>query len=80
MYVFGIDIPIMELLFFVGLVYFVSLVIIWLEIRKLRKLLLTEEKDIGRFEKDIKTEEDDISKLEEDISKFNKKRKKTKTR
>jgi len=54
MYVFGIDLPIMELLFIVGLLFLIALIVIWLEIRKLRKLLLTGEKNIGRFEDDIK--------------------------
>jgi len=53
MYVFGIDLPIMEMLFVFGIFYLAALIIIWLELRKLGKLILTEEKDIERFEKDI---------------------------
>jgi len=60
MYVFGIDWPIMELLFIVGtllLIFgvflFITLIVIWLEIRKLRELILTERSNIYRFEWDI---------------------------
>ncbi|MBD3163647.1 hypothetical protein GF323_00435 [Candidatus Woesearchaeota archaeon] len=53
MYVFGIDMPIMELMFIFLMLFFVALLIILLEIRKLRKLILTEQSDIYRFEEDI---------------------------
>jgi hypothetical protein len=74
MYVFGIDLPIMELLFVFGVFYLAALLIIWLELKKLGKLISTEEKDIVRFEKDIKKEESDLARFERDIG-----RKKTKT-
>ena len=76
MYVFGIDMPIMEMLFVFGVFYLAALLIIWLELRKLGKLIVTEEKDIVRFEKDIKTEEKDLAKFEKDISKIKKRKKK----
>ena len=75
MYVFGIDLPIMELLFVFGVFYLAALLIIWLELKKLGKLISTEEKDIVRFEKDIKQEENDLARFERDIGK-----KKTKTK
>jgi len=78
MYVFGIDLPIMEMLFVFGIFYLAALIIIWLELRKLGKLILTEEKDITRFEKDIKKEEKDIERFEKDINKAKKKQSKQK--
>lgn len=54
MYVFGIDFPIMELLFLFGMFSLVGLVVIWIEIRKLRSVISKEEKGVSRFEKDIK--------------------------
>ena len=53
MYIFGIDIPLTELLFVFVIALFIALIIILLEIRKLRKLILTEQEDIYRFEEDI---------------------------
>jgi len=43
MYVFGVDFPIMEVLFFFGFLLLITLIVIWLEIRKLRELILTEK-------------------------------------
>jgi hypothetical protein len=51
MYVFGIDLPIMELLFVFLVFFVVALVVIWLEVRKLRKLIGREEEDIGIIER-----------------------------
>jgi len=53
MYVFGIDIPMMEILFVMIILFMVALILIILELRKLRILLFEEEGDISRFEKDI---------------------------
>ena len=50
MYVFGIDMPIMELLFVFMLLLVAALVVIWIEIRRLIKLVGTEQSDISRFE------------------------------
>jgi septal ring factor EnvC (AmiA/AmiB activator) len=87
MYVFGIDLPIMELLFVFGVFYLAALLIIWLELKKLGKLISTEEKDITRFEKDIKKGEKDIDRFEKGLGKIkqskkkiNKKTKKRKTK
>ena len=57
MYVFGIDLPIMELLFVFGIFLFAALVIIWLEIRRLRDLLTAEKANLSRFGKDLSKEE-----------------------
>jgi len=53
MYVFGIDMPIMETLFILMLLTIVAFAIVIWEIRKLRKLIMTEQSDINRFEADI---------------------------
>jgi len=53
MYVFGINLPIMEILFIFMVMLTIALVFLLLEVRKLRLLLLEEEVDIGRFEADI---------------------------
>ena len=50
MYVFGIDMPIMELLFATMAFTTIGLVVIIWEIRKLRKLIMTEHADIYREE------------------------------
>jgi len=54
MYVFGIDLPIMEILFVFVVFLTLALIMIWLEVRSLRNLLLIEESDITEFEDDIK--------------------------
>ena len=53
MYVFGIDLPIMELLFIFLLFFIIALIFIWLEIKNLRKLISQESQDVDRFEKGI---------------------------
>lgn len=59
MYIFGIDLPIMELLFIFSLIFIIALVIIWLEIKKLRGLISAEKEDIGGFEKNLKKKKSD---------------------
>ena len=53
MYVFGIDMPIMELLFILAVMMVAALIFVVWEIRKLRKLILREQSDINRFEENI---------------------------
>jgi hypothetical protein len=53
MYIFGIDLPVMEILFIFALLFLAALIVVWLEIRKLSRLIKEEGTDITRFEKDI---------------------------
>ncbi len=55
MYVFGIDMPIMELMFIFMVVLMAGLIFLLTEIRKLKSLILIERSDIYRFEEDLKT-------------------------
>ena len=68
MYVFGIDMPIMEILFTVMMFMIIALVIIMWEVRKMRKLILTEQQDIIRFESDISKIESPSSTLTEYVT------------
>lgn len=53
-YAFGMEgIPLFEMLFIVIILMVVGLVVILIEIRKLRKLLTEETGDIKRFESDL---------------------------
>ena len=64
MYVFGVDLPIMELLFLFGVFLFAALVIIWLEIRRLRDLLTAEKANLSTL---TKAETQEKSSLDESI-------------
>jgi hypothetical protein len=50
MYVFGMDLPLMEILFVFSILYLAGLVFTFLEIRKLRKLILVEQKEIKQLD------------------------------
>jgi len=52
-YVFGIDIPINELLLIVLVMVLIGLIFILLELRKLTRLIVKETTDIDRFELDL---------------------------
>jgi len=54
MYVFGIDMPLMEILFVLFIIDFVASVFIWLEVRKMSTLLKIEKGDITHLDSDIK--------------------------
>jgi predicted Holliday junction resolvase-like endonuclease len=76
MYVFGVDLPIMEMLFVFVLLLFVALIIVFFEVRKLRKLILTEQSDIYRFEEDIsKLGKKDMKKHSKSLDEYIKKAK-----
>jgi len=49
-YVFGIDIPLMELLFVYSFLTFYVLILVFLELRKLNKLIRMEKGDIQLIE------------------------------
>jgi len=53
MYVFGVDIPMMEILFVMIILFLVALIMIFLELRRMRILLFEEEGNISRFEQGI---------------------------
>ena len=52
-YVFGLDLPVFELLFIVLILLIIGLFIIFLELKKLRDMLREEKKGIDRFEQDL---------------------------
>jgi hypothetical protein len=58
MYIFGIDLPIMEILFLFLLLFSAGLIIIWFDLRKLRKLITKEEIDVNELEEDLDEVED----------------------
>ena len=59
MYVFGIDMPLPELLFIAFIILFITVGFILWEIVRLRRVLTAETTDLGRFEKDINVFEQD---------------------
>ncbi len=58
MYIFGFDIPLMECLFVFLILLYISLFIIMIEVRKLLKLIVQEDRDINKLEKDIRLMKD----------------------
>ena len=78
MYVFGVDLPIMELLFVFGILLsvfgiflLITLIVIWKEVRGLKELILTEKSNIYRFEEDITVlKPKDKQKHEKELDKF----------
>lgn len=54
MYVFGMDLPLMEILFVLFVLNFVALLLVWLEVRKMYSLLSVEKSDISHLESDVK--------------------------
>ncbi|MFH1786224.1 MAG: hypothetical protein ABH829_01025 [archaeon] len=69
-YVFGIDMPIMELLLVYAVLSGISLLVLVYEIFKLKSLLLTEKKALTEFETDINRFEAEEKKLEEEERKL----------
>lgn len=55
MYVFGLDLPIMELLFIMFVIMTIFLIIIFLEIKKLTRDIKIEDRDIGLLDKQVQT-------------------------
>jgi len=53
MFVFGVDMPLPELMFIFTMLMVLGLLVTLIEVRKLRKLILTEKADIYRFEADL---------------------------
>jgi len=53
MYVFGIDMPIMEILFIILVFYFIAIIFIWVEIRKMSSLLKFERSELKELNEDI---------------------------
>ena len=72
MYIFGIDIPIMEILFVFLILFVIGFIIIVFDLKKLRTLIKKEEEEIDEFEQDLKMLENFEKKEnimpEEDIS------------
>jgi len=52
-FVFGVDMPLPELMFIFTMLLVLGLLVTLIEVRKLRKLILTEKADIYRFEEDL---------------------------
>jgi len=50
MFVFGINIPLVEVLFILVVILIVFVVLVFLQFRSLRKMILVEQKDIGHLE------------------------------
>jgi hypothetical protein len=53
MYVFGIDVPLMEVLFVFSILYVVALVVTFLEVRKLRQIIVEERLDLRELTQDV---------------------------
>ncbi len=53
MYVFGFDIPLMEILFVFSLLYIVALIFTLVEIRKLRGIIMLEKADLRELRNDL---------------------------
>jgi hypothetical protein len=64
-FVFGIDLPLIEVLAILTLIILISIIFILIELRKLRKLLSEESMDINRFERDLYELEKSEGKLNE---------------
>jgi len=52
-YVFGMDVPVLESLFILLIVLFAALIFIFLELRKLNKIVSKETSHLDRFEDDL---------------------------
>ncbi len=55
MYVFGIDMPLMEILFTLFVINFIGLLFVLYEVKKMSSLLKIEKSDIKHLDSEIKT-------------------------
>jgi len=71
-YVFGVDIPLLEIMLVFTVLLGVGLVLILLELKKLRQLITEEHTDIAQFERDLSRFESDQSngKKSDDIASY----------
>ncbi len=60
-YVFGLDLPIMEMLFVYELIILFAMVALLIEVAKLKRMMLIEKSDIFKFTKSL----DDVKKYVE---------------
>ena len=78
MYVFGMDLPIMEIMFIQTTILLLALIFLYIEIKKLRSLLMIEQSDLKIFEEDLnalkpKVKEDRKQKIKEYVENCRKK-------
>lgn len=70
MYIFGVDIPIMEMLLVYAVLSGTCLVIMVYELLKLKSLLLMERKELAELGKDVEVLEQEEAKLKAEETKL----------
>jgi len=55
MYVLGINLPLMDILFIMFILIFIALIFIFFEIRKLYKLIAIEKEDVSQLDLNLKS-------------------------